>query len=326
MHARAAAQWDRRQRAGFSSFACAVCCTHAHSLRYRAIRLVVFLFLTPCVCFIFSLCTSDESVKKCDLEGMDFLLYEGADLHNKDKRYQTVLHTACRAGTLQVVKRLVEGNMELNPRDDDGFTPLFWILDNEDKREGLSIAIYLVEQGGDPNIRDKEGVSIVHWAIGNLLHKYAEFCIERDHFEVMEGIQKCFNEAASRLDLLEYLLTLDTLPINEVSDGLMLSSLVRCLFSPLFLLVGLIVFALSLFFASVCAPLSLSLSLSLSLFSLLQVGSWKDGRSGERKELSALVYALTYVADDYREQDTLIERDRIEKINDAQKELSLIHI
>lgn len=80
-------------------------------------------------------------MKKCHLEGMDYLLHEGANLHNIDKRKQTVLHTACRAGTLAVVKKLMESNVELNPQDDDGFTPLFWMLDNEDQ---VSVAMYLL--------------------------------------------------------------------------------------------------------------------------------------------------------------------------------------
>lgn len=160
---------------------------------------------------------SDESVNVLHLEGMDFLMREGADLSRVDVNGTTVLHTACCQADVAIVSRLVEANIWLDTKDKDGFTPLFWTLDHYDKPQGIQIANYLYEKGADATVKDRGGVGIIHWCMSTLLDKYAEYCQLRDNFQPQALVESAYAESASRLETLEFLLTLEELSLDEVS-------------------------------------------------------------------------------------------------------------
>ena len=162
-----------------------------------------------------SFCRSDELVAACYLDGIDFLMHEGADLSRTNSDKGSVLHTACCSSTLAVVQRLVESNVSLEMRDKEGWTPFFWTLDHWDKPEGVKIARYLQEQGADVTVKDKIGVGVIMWCMSALLHLYDQYCDARDGFnETPERVQDLYEQASSRLDMLEYLLTLEELDLD----------------------------------------------------------------------------------------------------------------
>ena len=157
----------------------------------------------------------DEFATSGYIEGIDFLLYEGADATLKSSSDGTVLHTACAESTKAVVARFVESNMSLDAQDKDGFTPLFWTLDNFDKKEGIASAHYLVQMGADVTIKDRKGGALLTWALSKPLEQYDEaFCVARDTFAPAEEMKTAFADCADRLQMLEYMLTLEDIDLD----------------------------------------------------------------------------------------------------------------
>ncbi len=103
-------------------------------------------------------------------------------------RGMTELHYAAYCQDLAGVKYWVEQGLDLNQKDDGGWTPLVWAVDMAAAGEigaAESIVDYLVNQGAVLEFRDAD--------YGNLL----EFAHSRDT-RVAEHLERILKERASR--------------------------------------------------------------------------------------------------------------------------------
>jgi ankyrin repeat protein len=83
------------------------------------------------------------------------------------ERGMTDLHYAAYCQNLSEVKRLVESGIDVNQKDDSGYTPLAWCIDmSATGKVGAaeSIVDYLVEQGARLEFRDDRYADILEFA------------------------------------------------------------------------------------------------------------------------------------------------------------------
>jgi len=107
-------------------------------------------------------------------EASELLLGRGADPNAKDNSGRTLLHLAEELGRLGVVQRLLGLDVDVNPRDSRGLTPLAVApLTGEDMIQ------LLLEHGADPNVENHNGYSLLHVALEqrnlNVAHQLQSF-------------------------------------------------------------------------------------------------------------------------------------------------------
>jgi ankyrin repeat protein len=94
-----------------------------------------------------------------------FLIVNGADIHVKDGFYgATPLHLATQRGHIDIVKLLIENHANVNETDRNGYSIIEWAL----KHDYLEIFKYLFEHGVDINKKYKDGKTILHLAFYRL--------------------------------------------------------------------------------------------------------------------------------------------------------------
>lgn len=73
----------------------------------------------------------------------ELMLRKGADPHYRDKYGNSELHAAAGAGNLAIVKLLVELNVDINTKDDEGMSP----LGRAEKYNHTAVVDYLISKG-----------------------------------------------------------------------------------------------------------------------------------------------------------------------------------
>lgn len=92
---------------------------------------------------------------------VQYLLKCGANINHKDDEGSTVLHLSTKSGNMDMLGYLLTVNkVNLNLQDNGGWTPVIW---GADYKNAVSVR-YLLEQGADPFVRDKEQNVGLHWA------------------------------------------------------------------------------------------------------------------------------------------------------------------
>ena len=86
------------------------------------------------------------------------LIEEGADVNAKDDNGYLPLHYAVRNDNIDLVELLIEEGADVNAKDDWGRTPLHWAKSEE-------ITELLIEEGTNVNAKDDEGRSPLDWAV-----------------------------------------------------------------------------------------------------------------------------------------------------------------
>lgn len=102
------------------------------------------------------------------------LLKHGADIRARDKNGATALHSAAKGlrryrRSFPAVQVLLDNGAEINALDDEGRTALHWaVIQGQSRDVDLNhdpVIKLLLENGADPNIRDKSGGgTALHWA------------------------------------------------------------------------------------------------------------------------------------------------------------------
>lgn len=69
---------------------------------------------------------------------------------------------------IDIIKRLLSNNINLNVIDVHGYTPLMYLIDKINNNETLNILLLLLEHGANPNIKNKFGMTVLHLAIKNI--------------------------------------------------------------------------------------------------------------------------------------------------------------
>lgn len=82
-----------------------------------------------------------------------FLSVKGLDFKNKDKKGQTILHYAAKAGNLTVIRRCLSAGLGVNQKSDEGKTPAILAAENN-RPAALRI---LLANAGNPYLSDNSG-------------------------------------------------------------------------------------------------------------------------------------------------------------------------
>ncbi|KAK5085748.1 hypothetical protein LTR05_005036 [Lithohypha guttulata] len=109
------------------------------------------------------------------------ILANGTDVNDTDSRGNTVLHRAALRNDLAMIEMLLTYNPDVNYKDSKGRTA--WSLINEgqatetfvDRRKVLDA---LIEAGADPNMRDRQGVSVLYGAAAGGHIEVARYLLE----------------------------------------------------------------------------------------------------------------------------------------------------
>ncbi|XP_053149552.1 serine/threonine-protein phosphatase 6 regulatory ankyrin repeat subunit C isoform X2 [Hemicordylus capensis] len=122
-----------------------------------------------------------------NVECLNLLLSSGADLRRRDKFGRTPLHYAAANGSYQCTVTLVTAGASINEADCKGCTPLHYAAASDTYRraetqsgnshdtdeeplkesrlkEAMFCLEFLLDNGADPSLRDKQGYTAVHYA------------------------------------------------------------------------------------------------------------------------------------------------------------------
>ena len=101
----------------------------------------------------------------CEVGNYDFAKYlieRGANYVTDDSETKTsMLSFACMGGSIQIVRLLLEKNLEVNTKNVKGFSPLFFAC----VHQSYDIANLLLAKGADVNVQDKDGFTILMAAV-----------------------------------------------------------------------------------------------------------------------------------------------------------------
>ena len=93
----------------------------------------------------------------------DLLHHNGADPHVQGYAKTTPLHSAAKFEEFEVVQKLIEYDADIDARDEDGWTPLYWASEGFYLEDG-SVVQLLLERGADVNARADDGSTPLHRA------------------------------------------------------------------------------------------------------------------------------------------------------------------
>ncbi|WP_133134894.1 ankyrin repeat domain-containing protein [Legionella nautarum] len=96
------------------------------------------------------------------------LLEQGAEINPKENNGWTPLHCAANKGHLKILnlllEKLLEQDAEINPKDNEGWTPLHWAAKNGHLEIVKLLLEKLLEQGAEISPKDDDGWTPLHCA------------------------------------------------------------------------------------------------------------------------------------------------------------------
>ncbi|XP_023799012.1 serine/threonine-protein phosphatase 6 regulatory ankyrin repeat subunit C-like [Cyanistes caeruleus] len=143
-----------------------------------------------------------------NVECLNLLLSSGADLRRRDKFGRTPLHYAAANGSYQCTVTLVTAGASANEADGKGCTPLHYAAASDTYRraethsgasdeeplkesrlkEAFFCLEFLLDNGADPSLRDKQGYTAVHYAAAYGNRQNLELLLEMS-FNCLEDVE-----------------------------------------------------------------------------------------------------------------------------------------
>ncbi|NWX94232.1 ANR52 phosphatase, partial [Nothoprocta pentlandii] len=146
-----------------------------------------------------------------NVECLNLLLSSGADLRRRDKFGRTPLHYAAANGSYQCTVTLVTAGASINEADCKGCTPLHYAAASDTYRraethsgnshdadeeplkesrlkEAFFCLEFLLDNGADPSLRDKQGYTAVHYAAAYGNRQNLELLLEMS-FNCLEDVE-----------------------------------------------------------------------------------------------------------------------------------------
>ncbi|ETE63572.1 Ankyrin repeat domain-containing protein 7, partial [Ophiophagus hannah] len=102
-------------------------------------------------------------------------LLQKHDLNEQDKAGRTPLHFACANGYTDIVTFLVDNKCQLDSCDKEKRSPLMKAVECQQE----FCAIYLLEHGADPNLKDIDNNTALHFAACNSSVSLAKYLLEK---------------------------------------------------------------------------------------------------------------------------------------------------
>lgn len=87
------------------------------------------------------------------LHSLPLIIIQGTSPNTPDENSYTPLHAAASWAHVEILRYLIEKGGDINLVDADGETPLFLV-------ESADMARMVISLGGDPNVRNLEGLSV----------------------------------------------------------------------------------------------------------------------------------------------------------------------
>lgn len=103
-----------------------------------------------------------DAIVNNDLNAIEQLLRNGADINKKYEYDYTPLHVAVQENNIDIVKYLLENGAGLENRDIYGNTPLIRAVSSF--RGNGDIIEYLLANGADKDTKNNSGISALEWA------------------------------------------------------------------------------------------------------------------------------------------------------------------
>ena len=103
-----------------------------------------------------------RAAKDGNLAEVERLIEKGTNVNAKDNDGNTPLYFAANNSHLAVAAKLLEHGTDVNAKDDGGNTPLHWAANNGD----LAIVEKLIENKANVNVKNKDGNTPLHWSAG----------------------------------------------------------------------------------------------------------------------------------------------------------------
>ena len=101
-----------------------------------------------------------RAAEKGNVEWIQKLISEGADVNHRDRNERTPLHWAALSGHLEATKLLLAAGADVDAGDDDGDTPLYFAAGRGHK----NVVILLLASGAEADAKDKHGYRPLHTA------------------------------------------------------------------------------------------------------------------------------------------------------------------
>ncbi len=129
----------------------------------RPARVVAALFLLGGAILVAS-CADPDALHRAAGSGnvalVADMIYQGADLNEKDKSGKAPLHHAAQSSQQEVVRLLIKHGADIEARDGSGTTPLHRAAGYG----GQEVARLLIAEGAAIEARDRSGGTPLHWA------------------------------------------------------------------------------------------------------------------------------------------------------------------
>lgn len=101
-----------------------------------------------------------DAVTGNHIEIFDYLLEQGADIHQTNDKGETVLHMAVQQGHAQIAELCLEQKVDINAKREDGTTPLITAM----FAGSMELLELLLEHGADTQIQDNQGKTALDYA------------------------------------------------------------------------------------------------------------------------------------------------------------------